>query len=194
MYAIRIHQEFAVLDFLQNLSCFVVLERDATRAHYQGIVAWSKTTQALRAMVKKNCPEAVGNSGYSVKVLKETPERYIQYLCKGTSTTKPDIVINTMGVQDVESLWVQYWLENRELKKKVPEKKSTIEKIKSQFPWTECTCANVTKSVLDYLIEQNKPINPNYIQGLVLLILAKENLNYRRDLCASLIRKNNLLL
>lgn len=192
-YAVRIHKEFAELDFLEALPCFIVLERDAMREHYQGIVQWEKTPQALRVMVKKNCPNAVGNQGYSVKQCREEYGDYLTYLCKGTVHTLPDVVLNTMGVNDIDIRWSRYWTKNKELKCS-RKKKSIIGEVKKEFPWTNPTCANVTKSVLDYLIEHEKPINMSYIQGLVLLIMSKEDSNYRTKLCSSLIKKNNLLL
>ena len=196
MYAVRIHTEHCdTLDFLKEYKSFFVLERDASRAHYQGIVEYPRQPASLRALIKKKCPRAVGNAGYSVKQLTETPERYVQYLCKGTHNTYPELVLNTMDVTNIVEKHMLYWKEHALLKEtSTKKKKSVASDVQKEFPWAELTFNCVTQSVLDYLISHDRPINMNYIQGLVLLILAKNDSKYRTQLVASICRKNNLLL
>ena len=73
--------------------------------------------------LKEKCPGAKGNGRFSTQnEHKGSLQKALQYVCKGTVNTQPDIIsFATITPQKIEECWLAYWGENLKSQKKKQE-------------------------------------------------------------------------
>lgn len=194
MYIVRIHCEFCNdFKFFDKLKVFMVKETDASRDHYQGLFKDDRKLGTIRASFKKFYPKAVGNSGYSIKLSRESVDDYITYLCKGTKSCRPDVVLNRwdpeITQEEIEIRYNKYWSVNAQLKEKVKGKKSVIQQILQEFPPVQ-SYEGVVESIVNWLVSHEKPLNETYIKGLAGTIYCQMNGENIRRYVRNLVQKN----
>lgn len=185
MFTVRVHCKYVndVTELFKSPldQLFLVKEIDASRAHYQGLIKYENKIASLRQLLKYRCPELKGNGGYSVKQTSGEVDDYITYLCKGTSSDGPEIVINNLGIEDIDERYVKYWEKNKELKKKL----GLVERIVGD---SFVLCNNhedvtrLTRHIIEYYHEQGRIINKVQIRNMVITYLSKHDRTYKERL------------
>jgi len=196
MFKIRIHKDYLDdVSKFEDYKLFMVHEHgSAARAHYQGIISWDKTMQALRARVKSMFPSLKGNGSYSIGKLEDEYDDYITYLCKGDSCDKkPQIIINSMNIE-VDSRHEQYWKRNAELKKDKKKPKKLLERIFERHPINIKDDTSdyhlACQSIYQFYIDESRPINPTIIGGLVRTYLAQQSDYHKANVLEWLMSRN----
>lgn len=195
IYAVRVHQCDGVTDervqeFFRNLQASYVIAResDASRVHYQGWICTDMKDVTLRARIKKAFPECVGNNGYSLKPVKDTPEVYMRYCMKGTETQAPAIVC----AQGLE--WTLEWIAEQHTKFWSDERAKAYGLKKSKMSVTETIwsdvdnlskerpvkVADVVRIILDNWVAVGKPFDSYTVKRLTNTIMSKYSVGFRR--------------
>lgn len=195
IYAVRVHQVDGVTDeriseFFGNIQSSYVIAResDSSRVHYQGWLVTEMKDVTIRARLKKAFPECVGNKGYSLKPLRETPEVYMRYCMKGTETQGP-VIVCAQGLE-----WTQDWIAEQHTKFWSDERAKAYGYKKAKMNVTEQIWAEVdevskvrpvkVEDVVDIILENwtavGKPFDTYSVKRLTNTILSKYSVGFRR--------------
>lgn len=187
-HAIRVHLNADnTVEKLKNFlagshdNYFFVLERDANRPHLQGYVRTTTKQQAFRAQFKKYFPENVGNSGYSVGIVRDTP-KYLRYLCKGDAVTSEPEVIATHGIAYTEE-WIQtehreYWAANATYSTKGKRRESLVTQIYNNAlsaDYGDNMEEEICKDIICNVKNQKKAMNEFYIRSVLNTVMCLLN-------------------
>lgn len=116
----------------KDLECLLVKEDEAgDNQHYHCYVKGSRKYK-LDTRLKKYFK---GNQQYSCKIVKDK-EMQCRYLCKGTESEKPIVIMNNIGV-DVNEEYRKYWYDRVEYKERMKvqkkNKKAMIERVEEMI-------------------------------------------------------------
>ena len=106
------------VSLFKDLQCLLVREKEGEgNQHYHCYVKGSHKAK-LDTRLKKYFK---GNNKYSCKVVKDTVNQ-CRYLCKGTESEKPVVIMNNINV-DVNEEYKRYWQDRIEYKERVKKEK-----------------------------------------------------------------------
>lgn len=150
---------------------FVVSENEQTNHHLQGVV-----TIPTKPVLPKSAIDTFrvkfkalgwfsGNKDYSLK-LGDGSEKYLRYLCKGESSTKPPIIyINNFLLEEkINVLHNEYYIENKKYKTTDAHKKyAKIIQIKIPEKYKNaCSLVKVIMQIIMYHDQNNLLIPDDY--------------------------------
>lgn len=193
-YALRIHKdsinEEDYIKLIEGLvgSYLIVIEEDANRTHYQGIISTEIRQETLKKRIQRSLIKS-GNGAYSFKVVKDY-DKYIRYLCKGSMKGEYPKVVSKSGIKlndkDIRDLHYQYW----EIKENTKDKSmNMIEFICQKLSiYESITKKCVVQEVIKYYKVNNKPMNIFHMKSQVRLIMCKLDNNYENDLVEEILR------
>lgn len=192
LFAIRIHDDClgttvhgsdVLSKFLSTLGSSgycVCRETEASRVHYQGWIRTDMKLQALRVRIKKAFPDAVGNKGYSLRVVRdflgtEKGVGYRDYCLKGTRDALADVVaIYALDVTDEmkKEAHERYW---RVCGQKRGASQGTL--AERVYAWahsvTDVTHRDIIEHTCNSIVESGKPLMFHYVRGVVNSVLFK---------------------
>lgn len=124
--------------------------------HWHWLLETDRELHPVRCSFNRAIPELKGNGKYSLTVCRDI-DKYVRYLCKGESEgVTPELAWSNSLVYDaakLEELHVQYWDENRRLKKR---------KVGSMIDWCVDECKRLGVQYTD-----RKRISEIYIRELM---------------------------
>lgn len=172
-YSVRFHKEYVDdLSFLDSYSCFLVEETVATRTHYQGILVYGKSPNALRALIRLRNPRMVGNRAYSAVRCKDDIEDLKTYYCKGASPNDPPVIIkNTLPIDNIDERHKLYY--EVQLSRKRKDKGNLYNRVFDGCDRTFSNPDSVVCHIVKYYMDNDKPINETQIKSLAITYLAK---------------------
>jgi len=117
-------------DVFDGSKSLVVCEKQGTvEQHYHAYIT-SLKYETLRSRLKKYFS---GNGEYAtLKVNEHSKETQLTYLCKGTETSYPVVVLNTLGVNTFMR-WRSFWSDRSDFKAVVKERKRKAKDFKSML-------------------------------------------------------------
>lgn len=207
-YKVRIHEcndtvtRDRVREFFGRFdgAVFIVYETEANRSHYQGIVWWSGTEDALRKRIRPFF-NVTGNDQYSVGKVNNY-EAHTRYLCKGPDKKRgnpPDVVCMCAIDIDVGKKHEEFWDENDALRKKVkkePGGKTQVEEVLQRvkaMDWKGYTAMakrrEVAQQVVNVMTERNTGVNMFQARGLFNAVMLRIDGEFRDGFVEELISK-----
>lgn len=202
---VRIHEcngavsRDAVRDYFGTFdgAVLIVYETEANRPHYQGIIWWTKTVDALRKQIKSRF-NVSGNEQYGVEKVKDY-DAHTRYLCKGPTKergTLPDVVVQQAIDIDVSKKHEEFWDENARLKERVKKEgvsKSVIEQVMQRVKGLEGRGGQlryeVGRVVVEVLKERNCAINMYHARGVFNAVMLRVDNEFEQSFIDELISK-----
>lgn len=192
LFAIRIHDECLgttvhggdiVRKFLSSLDSsgyLVCRETEASRVHYQGWIRTDMKLQTLRVRIKKAFPDAVGNKGYSLRVVRdflgsEKGVGYRDYCLKGTRDALAEVVAS--HAIDVTPEMLQeghdrYWKVCGA--KRSASQGTLVERV---LAWaksvSDVSHRDIIQQTCTTIVDAGKPLMFHYVRGVVNSVLFK---------------------
>lgn len=142
-YAARTDKSFdKVRDFFASkCSGLAVREVSGENEHWHWFLRSDTKIASLRELLRRAVPELKGNGGYSLKDCPE-PDRYLQYICKGSGRGRFPEVSWSYGLDlDANKYHDAYWEENQERKRS--RKLSVSEKVLAAAKESNCAWDDV---------------------------------------------------
>lgn len=182
-----------IQEFCRNLPGKVVVvkeeaDTEVNRTHWHGYCDGLKQ-QALTKRILAAFPECRGNKGYSNKKVGHTEEdyeNYLNYMMKGKKDTLPvvEYAFPPLEEAEIQTRHQKYWRKNEEIRTTTRKQtnvtmlhKKVVEKLgEAQLPYeSEVGQAQrydevrrqIGDIILDWFIEEQKPIGITYVKMLV---------------------------
>lgn len=199
VYAIRIHEladdtRSRVISFVEAIggSHVIARETEASRVHYQGWVRTDIKDGALRARLKKNFPECVGNKGYSLAAVRNF-ENYARYILKGTKEQYADIIAAyglEINADYLASEHRAYW---SVAEKPTKSNRSIVEEVHEwvvERSQTHDVCRrDIAERACDIITSRKKPLNTFYVRSVVNTVAYLSNRDSREIILDEIVNK-----
>lgn len=170
--------------YTKVLICKEAPDTECVATHYHILVHTELKQPTFRARMKVHFGKDLkGNSSYSMKAITdpEEDEKAVRYLCKGSKTQKPLIILNTYDI-DAGKQYTAYWDVRKDIKykTKTKPKDDCLEFIYTHYtdlcgPVTE---ASICDTMLQWYDEQGYPI-PHRTTGQTIIKQSVYNLGSR---------------
>lgn len=185
VYAIRLDASDPtdLLAFLEKEDCgyLAVKELEDTNPHFHVVMHTKKKIAAVRAALKRALPDINGNGSYSLSLVREL-DKYVRYMCKGTSKEVGPDIVGARGLQYQTAEWIEeqhdaYWVSAEEIARKRDDKKvpiipRVIDLCKEgNVRWSDRV--SIAKLYIKELVSRDKAINSYAVRYAVNLIQIK---------------------